>query len=98
MGKLLNDDFSKIIFSIKWSINISRLIEYIDAHKDALKQSPKLQIYFKFSDALVRQYLSTSPEVEKEDFAHTTKQALKCILEHPDPLKSIFKDEKEMFT
>ena len=47
-------------------------------------------------DAWIRQHLSTSPDVEKEDFAHGTKEALKCILTHPNPLKSKFIGERAL--
>ena len=47
-------------------------------------------------DALIRKYLSTSPDVEKEDFAYGTKEALKCILEHPNPLESKFIGEQPL--
>ena len=49
-----------------------------------------------YLDAWIRQHLSTSPDVEKEDFAHGTKEALKCILTHPNPLKSKFIGERAL--
>ncbi|CBY21281.1 unnamed protein product [Oikopleura dioica] len=57
------------------------------------KAWPNADKYYLLPDALIRQYLSTSPSVEKPDFAHGTKAAIKIIMEHPDPLKTIF-DEK----
>lgn len=48
-------------------------------------------------DALIRQYLSTSPSVEKPDFAHGTKAAIKVILEHPDPLTTIFQNKARKY-
>ena len=47
-------------------------------------------------DAWIRQYLSTSPAVEKEDFVQGTKAALVTILEHPKPLKSKFPNNKPL--
>ena len=55
----------------------------------------KLQSWL-FSDAWIRQYLSTSPDVEKEDFAHTTKEALKVFLTHSNPLKTKFIGERPL--
>ena len=49
------------------------------------------------SDALIRQYLSTSPSVEKPDFAHGTKAAIKVIMQHPEPLKTIFEDKPRKY-
>lgn len=44
-------------------------------------------------DALIRQYLSTSPNVEKPDFAHCTKEAIKVIMQHPEPLETFFQNK-----
>ena len=49
------------------------------------------------ADALIRQYLSTSPSVEKPDFAHGTKAAIKVIMQHPEPLKTIFEDKPRKY-
>jgi len=35
-------------------------------------------------------------DVEKEDFAYGTKEALKCILQHPNPLESKFIGEQPL--
>jgi len=60
------------------------------------KNWPEAEKLLLLPDALIRKYLSTSPEVEKEDFAYGTKEALKCILQHPNPLESKFIDEQPL--
>ena len=53
-------------------------------------------LFYLILDALIRQYLSTSPTVEKEDFAHSTKEALKVLITHPEPLKTIFANNQPL--
>lgn len=60
------------------------------------KPWPQVEKILLQPDAWIRQHLSTSPEVEKEDFAHTTKESLKCILTHPQPLKTKFIGERPL--
>lgn len=48
-------------------------------------------------DALIREYLSTSPSAERADFAYSTKEALKVFIAHPEPLVSFFGNQPRKY-
>lgn len=52
--------------------------------------SPNLTFIAKAPDKLLLENMSTSPKVEPKDFCSSIRNAVKFILDHPDPFQSVF--------
>ncbi|XP_067950496.1 protein N-terminal asparagine amidohydrolase-like isoform X2 [Watersipora subatra] len=52
----------------------------------------KIDLWLKQSDETLLKYFSTSPEQEPPHFVASLRASLLCLLKHPQPLTSLFKD------
>lgn len=60
---------------------------------DPIQQADQLH---KVPDHVLLKYFSTSPEQEPPDFIHNLKRTFKIMIEHPEPLRTYFKDMKPL--
>ncbi|XP_049801659.1 protein N-terminal asparagine amidohydrolase-like [Schistocerca nitens] len=52
------------------------------------------EMWLNLPDEVILHYMSTSPEVEPPHFVSQIRKALKCMLDHPSPINTIFKFNK----
>ena len=55
-------------------------------------QSPDIGFISKAPDAFLLKNMSTSPKVEPPDFCAGMRRATKMVLDHPEPLKTVFRN------
>ena len=65
------------------------VIEPFDFH-----QSPDLTWISKAPDGFLLKNMSTSPKVEPQDFCAGMRRATQMVLDHPEPLKTVFRNNK----
>ncbi|XP_041363947.1 protein N-terminal asparagine amidohydrolase-like [Gigantopelta aegis] len=77
------------------------MINIYDSHRRWLKIGPftykpmhYLEMWCEAPDYIIRQNLSTSPAQEPEHFEASVRASLHQMLDHPEPMKTVFSDGK----
>ncbi|CAK8680166.1 unnamed protein product [Clavelina lepadiformis] len=60
------------------------------------KPFAEVSLWLQQPDDIIRQYMSTSPEVEPDNFCDHIRATLQFIADNPDPVETVFKDNKPL--